>query len=89
MTDGLTALGMFQASCCDSIELVALKSLARFDESTGNQTFERLLHFVLGHSRRKPYLCGIRCIFWWDCRQHTFLVARQEGSFVTRAHHDP
>jgi hypothetical protein len=68
---------MFQAGCSDPIEFVALKSLGRLNESTGSQTFKRLLHFVLAHSCRKLYLCGIRCIFCWDCRQHTLWLWRK------------
>ena len=44
-TDGLAASGMFQAICGDAVKLVTLKSLARFDKSTGNQPFKYLLHF--------------------------------------------
>jgi hypothetical protein len=87
-TDGLAALGMFQASCGDPVKLAALKSLARSDKY-GNQPFKYLLHFFSDMRGESLNLFGIRCIFWRDRRQRTFLVERQDGGFVIRAHHDP
>jgi hypothetical protein len=59
----LDRVGMFQTGCGDPIKSVALKSLARFDEATVNQTFKCLMCLVLGHVHREPYFRGIRCIF--------------------------
>jgi hypothetical protein len=83
------ALWMLQAGRGNAENLVPLQSLGCFDESADYQALKYLLHLVLRHVRREPYLCGIRYILSRDRRQHTFLVARQKSSFVTRTHHDP
>jgi hypothetical protein len=53
-TRGVIALGMVQTCCGDPIKSVTLKSLAPFDEATGNQTFKCFMCLVLGYVRREP-----------------------------------
>jgi hypothetical protein len=57
---GVVAALCWCGGLVDPIKSVALKSLARFDEATGNQTFKCFMCLVLGHVRREPYLRGIR-----------------------------
>jgi len=80
---------MLQAGRSNPKNFRRVQSFKRFDEFSHDQAFKYFVYLAFRHARGKPYLSGVCCVLSRDHRQHTFLVARQKGGFVGRAHHDP
>src|SRR5262245_28560751 len=78
---------MLPTSYGNAINRIAMQPSAFFDEATCKKLFDDLLRLFFGDASREPYFFGACYVFSRHRRQHSLLVAQQQGRLVIGARH--